>query len=32
VASGVVVGGVFFTRDELFRVEELAVSSSTNLI
>ena len=32
VTSGVVVGGVLLTGDQLFRVEELAVGTSTNLI
>ena len=32
VTSGVVVGGVLLASDELLRVEELAVGTSTNLI
>lgn len=32
VTSGEVVGGIFFTWDELLRVEELSVSSSSNFI
>jgi len=32
VATGVVVGGIFLARDELFGVEQLAVSASANLI
>jgi len=32
VTSGVVVGGIFFASDELFRVEELSVGSSSDLI
>ena len=32
VTSGVVVGGILFACDQLLRVEELAVGSSTDLI
>ena len=32
VTSGIVVGSIFFACDELFRVEELAVGASANLI
>ncbi len=32
VTTGEVIGGIFLTRDELFRVEQLAVSSSADLI
>jgi hypothetical protein len=32
VTSGVVVGGILFACDELLRVEELAVGSSSDLI
>ena len=32
MTSGVVVGGVFFTGDELFGVEQLAVCAGTDLI
>ena len=32
VAAGVVVGGVLLARDELFRVEQLTISSGTNFI
>jgi hypothetical protein len=32
VTTSVVVGGVFLTRDELLRVEELAVSTSADLV
>ena len=32
VTTGVVVGGIFLSSDQLFRVEELAVGSSSDLI
>lgn len=32
VTAGVVVGSVFFARDELFRVEELSVSAGANFV
>src|SRR5688572_30316577 len=32
VATGVVVGGILLTGDQLLRVEELAVSTRANLI
>jgi len=32
VTTGVVVGGIFLSRDELFRVEELTVGSSADFI
>ena len=32
VTSGVVVGGIFFTSDQLFWVEELSVGTSTDFI
>jgi len=32
VTTGVVVGGIFFASDKLFRVEKLSVSSSTDLV
>ena len=32
VSSGVVVGGVFFARDELLRVEQLAVHAAADLV
>ena len=32
VAPGVVVGGVLLASDQLFRVEQLSVSSGPNLI
>jgi hypothetical protein len=32
VTSGVVVGGVFLAGDELFGVEQLSISSGSNLI
>ena len=32
VAPGVVVGGVLLARDELLRMEQLAISSSADLI
>ena len=32
VSSGEVVGGIFFSRDELFGVEELSVGSGSDFI
>ena len=32
VTTGVVIGGIFFTGDELFWVEKLSVSTSSDLI
>ena len=32
VTTSKVVGGIFLTRDELFRMEELSVGTSTNFI
>ena len=32
VTSGVVIGGIFFTSDKLFWMEELSVSTSTDFI
>ena len=32
VAPGVVVSGIFLARDELFRVEELAVCTGPDLV
>ncbi len=32
VATGVVVGSILFTSDELLRMEQLSVSASANLV
>ena len=32
VSSGIVVGSIFLASDQLFRMEELAIGSSSNLI
>lgn len=32
MTTGEIVGGVFFAADELFRVEELAVGTGTDLV
>ena len=32
MATGVIVGGIFFAGNELFRMEKLTVGASTNLI
>ena len=32
MSSGEVVGGVFFSRDQLFRVEELSVGSGSDFV
>ena len=32
VTTGIVVGSIFFASDELFRMEQLTVSSSPHLI
>ena len=32
VATGIVVGGIFFASDELFGMKELAVGASADLI
>jgi len=32
VTTGVVVGGIFFASDQLFRMEKLSVSSGTDLV
>jgi predicted TIM-barrel enzyme len=32
VTTGVIIGGIFFTGDDLFRVEQLAVGTGTDFI